>query len=372
MGKIIRSFRAKMLFLFGVSILLSGGIIFLLYKLLQMYYHTMKYEHPLNSVRYFIRDIGDVNFFLLIFTPLAILFFFLFTKRYAAYFNKISDGINQLANGDFASPVHIDSNDEFGVIAKDINLAKIKLQQAVERGDFAENSKDQLVMNLAHDLRTPLTSILGYLDLILRDKKLTEEQINHYTDIAYTKSQRLEKLIDQLFEVTRMNYGTAAIERHRMDVSELLMQVTEELYPVLEKNGLQVRLNIPSHMFICGNGKMLARVFENLLSNANRYGSDGKFVDIQAQIVLNEVIVKVINYGDPIKPEHIPHLFDMFYTADQSRSQQGDSTGLGLFITKNIISQHDGTISVQSDAVRTMFEVRLPSHNDDSLQVLQR
>ena len=121
-------------------------------------------------------------------------------------------------------------------IAEDINMASEKLQKAVERGDFAENSKDQLVLNLAHDLRTPLTSVIGYLDFILEDDQLSQEQMIHYTTIAFTKSQRLEKLIDELFEITRMNYGMMTIEKKPIDLSELLIQLNEEFYPVFEKN----------------------------------------------------------------------------------------------------------------------------------------
>ena len=125
-------------------------------------------------------------------------------------------------------------------------MASEKLQKAVERGDFAESSKDQLVLNLAHDLRTPLTSVLGYLDFILEDDQLASEQIKHYTTIAFTKSQRLEKLIDELFEITRMNYGMLTIEKKAIDLSELLIQLNEELYPVFEKNHLIARLTYDS------------------------------------------------------------------------------------------------------------------------------
>lgn len=271
MAKMIQSFRFKMIQLFGLSMLFSATITYILYKALQLFYYSTKQENPLTKVRYFIRDIGDVNFFLLFFIPLSILFFFLLTKRYAAYFHEISSGINQLANGDFNSRISIPSNDEFGDIARDINLASEKLQQALERGDFAENSKEQLVLNLAHDLRTPLTSVLGYLDFILQDDHLTSEQIKHYTSIAYTKSQRLEKLIDELFEITRMNYGKLTIEKKPIDLSQLLVQLNEELYPVFEKNNLTTRLNVTPHLTIWGDGELLARVFENLLSNAIHY-----------------------------------------------------------------------------------------------------
>ncbi|NEW05710.1 HAMP domain-containing histidine kinase [Paenibacillus sp. SYP-B3998] len=361
MPNMIRSFRSKMIILLGYSMFLSGMITFVLYKVLQFYYRfQVKFESPLAYIRLFINKIGDINFFLIVFVPLAILIFFILTKPYATYFNEISNGIHHLAKGDFKSRVYISSNDEFGDIAKDINLASEKLQQAVGRGDFAESSKDQLVLNLAHDLRTPLTSVLGYLDFILKDDQLTDDQIKHYTRIAFTKSQRLEKLIDELFEITRMNYGMVTIDKKSIDLSELLIQLNEELYPVLEKNQLVARLNVGPHLHISGDGELLARVFENLLTNAIRYGNEGQFVDINGYLDADDVVIQVVNYGDQIPPEHIPHLFDMFYTGDQARTHQGGSTGLGLFITKNIVEQHDGTVSVQSSLIQTCFEVRLP------------
>lgn len=360
MAKMIRSFRFKMIQLFGLSMFFSATITYMLYKVLQLYYYTTKLENPLTKIRFFMRDIGDINSFLFIFIPLSILFFFLLTKRYAAFFQEISIGINQLANGDFNSRIRIPSKDEFGDIARDINLASEKLQQALERGDFAENSKEHLVLNLAHDLRTPLTSVLGYLDFILQDDHLTAEQIKHYTSIAYTKSQRLEKLIDELFEITRMNYGKLIIEKKQIDLSELLIQLNEELYPAFEKNNLTTRLNVTPHLTVWGDGELLARVFENLLTNAIRYGKDGQFVTIDCNIDGEDVVIQVINYGDCIPPEELPHIFDMFFTGDQARTHHEGSTGLGLSIAKNIVAQHQGTISVQSNVIYTLFEVRLP------------
>ncbi|MBP1989822.1 sensor histidine kinase [Paenibacillus eucommiae] len=364
MANMLRSFRSKMIMLLGLSMLISGLITFLLYKILQFYYRTqVKFENPLAYVRLFISSVGDINFFLIVFIPLAILFFFFLTKPYAAYFNEISKGIHHLANGDFNNRVHISAKDEFGDIAKDINLASEKLQEAVTKGDFAESSKDQLVLNLAHDLRTPLTSVLGYLDFILQDEQLTIEQIRHYTGIAFSKSQRLEKLIDELFEITRMNYGLITIEKKPIDLSELLIQLNEELFPVFEKNQLIARLNVTPQLNISGDGELLARVFENLLTNAIRYGNDGLYVDINGNLDGEEVVVQVVNYGNQIPPEELPHIFEMFYTGDQARSHQEGSTGLGLFITKNIVMQHNGTVSVQSNLICTLFEVRLPKPN---------
>ncbi|AIQ17713.1 histidine kinase [Paenibacillus sp. FSL H7-0357] len=361
MAKMIRSFRFKMIMLLIMSMICSGVLTFALYKMLQLYYKSeVKLEDSLARFRHMIGSVGDLNFFLIFFIPLAILFFFLFTKPYATYFREISKHIHLLANGDFKSRLTLSSNDEFEDIAADLNLASEMLQKAVERGDFAENSKDKLVLNLAHDLRTPLTSVLGYLDLVLKEGQLSAEQIKHYTTIAYTKSQRLEKLIDELFEITRMNYGMLTINKRPLDLSELLSQLNEELYPVFESNGLTARLNTPPRIEIEGDGELLARVFENLLTNAARYGKDGQYVDVSCSPQAEDIVIQVINYGGSIPAEQLPHLFDMFYTGDRARSHQEGGTGLGLFIAKNIVEQHGGSISVQSDIIRTLFEVRLP------------
>jgi two-component system, OmpR family, sensor histidine kinase VanS len=355
-----------MVLLFGLSMLMSGTLTFLIFKGLQLYYRTYaEYGDTLSFYRERMREFGDITFFLLIFIPLSFVFFYVLTRRYSSFFNEISTGIHHLAQGDFTYKVDISSNDEFGDVAQYVNQASFNLKEAIERGDFSESSKDQLVVNLAHDLRTPLTSVIGYLDLILKEKNLTEEQMAHYLRIAYTKSQRLERLIDELFELTRMNYGMLPVSKTSIDLSGLLQQLTEELYPIFSKNLLTVRMDAPPHMPITGDGELLARVFENLLANAARYGSDGQFIDINGFIDADgTAVVQVVNYGDTIPEEELPHLFEMFYTGDKARSQQ-EGTGLGLFIARNIVEKHNGTISAESSLLRTEFEVRLPVENSD-------
>lgn len=364
MAKFMRSFRARITALFAASMFLTGIITYFIYKVLQLYYHTMvQYGDSLVLLRQFIKSIGDFAFFFILFFCLSLLFFYILTKPYSNYFKDISNGIHYLSHGNFKHKVIINSNDEFGDIGQAINLASEKLEEAIQRGDFSESSKEQLVVNLAHDLRTPLTSILGYLDLILKDEKLTKEQRRHFLTIAYTKSQRLERLIDELFEITRMNYGMLPIDKKEINISDLLLQLKEELYPVFEKNDLIARINILPRLLIWGDGELLARVFENLLTNAIRYGYDGQYVDINGFVEENVVVVQIVNYGDSIPAEEHPFLFDMFYTGDKARTQQENSTGLGLFIAKNIVEQHNGTIKAESNLIRTVFEVRLPQEN---------
>jgi two-component system, OmpR family, sensor histidine kinase VanS len=365
MVKMVHSFRSKMVLLFGLSMIFSGIITYIVFKSLQFYYHSnAQYGDRLEYYRKILNQFGDINVFLLLFIPLSFMFFYLLTKRYSSYFKEISIGIHYLSRGDFSHQIQIKSNDEFRDIAHDINLASEKLKQAVERGDFSESSKDQLVVNLAHDLRTPLTSVLGYLDLVLKDESLTKEQVRHFLIIAFTKSQRLERLIDELFEITRMNYGMLPVEKKRINLTDLLNQLKEELYPVLKKKHLVARMDSAPYLPILGDGEMLARVFENLLTNAIRYGYDGQYVDINGFIDVDEVVVQVVNYGHSIPPDELPYLFDMFYTGDKARAHQEDSTGLGLFIAKNIVEQHNGTITAESSVIKTIFEVRLPKESE--------
>jgi len=364
MAKISRSFRAKMVLLFGISMFLSSLTAFILFKLLQFYYRTnVESGHLADQLRQLLRKIGDFNVFFILFLILSIVYFFLLTKSYSHYFKEISAGISYLANGNFNHKVHIQSNDEFADIARDINLAGETLKEAVQRGDFSESSKDQLVVNLAHDLRTPLTSVLGYMDLILRDKSLSKEQISHYLKIAYTKSERLEVLIDELFEITRMNYGMLPLQKENINVRELIFQLTEELYPILDDHSLKVRINSDKPLQITCDGSLLARVLENIIMSAIRYGSDGQYIDINGFVAENTVIIQVVNYGHVIAKDDLPHLFDMFYTGDKARTQKSASTGLGLFIAKNIIEQHGGSLTCKSDIKGTVFEVVLPKEN---------
>ncbi|PGC20696.1 vancomycin resistance histidine kinase VanS [Bacillus pseudomycoides] len=369
MAKIVKSFRFKMIALFALSMVLAACGTYIIYKTLgfslRMMISDKDYRNhfllPLQSGN------NDIYFSFISFTLLSIFFFFFLTKPYLKYFDDIANGIHHLAKGDFTNKVHISSNDEFSDIAREINIASEKLKEAVERGDFAESSKDQLVVNLAHDLRTPLTSVLGYLDLILKEENLTKEQIKYYSTIAFAKSQRLESLIDELFEITRMNYGVQKLEKKSINISELLIQLDEELYPLLEKNQLEARLHVEPHLTINGDGNLLARVFENLVTNAVRYGNKGQFVDMNGYIEAGNVVVQIVNYGDSIPEEDLPYLFDMLYTGDKARTEQKGSTGLGLFIAKNIVEQHNGTITAESNERRTIFEVRLPQEENSKI-----
>ena len=218
---------------------------------------------------------------------------------------------------------------------------------------------------MAHDLRTPLTSIIGYLELLERNPSLEPELQSKYIEIAYGKSKRLEKLIQDLFGFTKLNYGKIAMHVTQLDIVKLLSQLLEESYPSFAQKGLSYDLqsNVPAKT-ITADGTLLARLFDNLIGNAIKYGADGKRVLVQIRAEEEVVSVSVTNYGFVIPPEELPLIFNKFYRVEQSRSSSTGGTGLGLAIAKEIVEMHGGSIGVSSDLNGTVFTVKLQVHFD--------
>ena len=349
--------------IFITSGAIAGAISGLVYYRLWIFYHEeAKQGDTYYVIRQFIRNnIGDLNAFLILFLPLFFIAFLLITKRYTKIFSSISGSILRIAEGDFNTHIPVKRNDEIGQIAKNVNRAADQLKQAVETGRYATSSKDRLIVDIAHDLRTPLTSISGYLDLIINKENLPPDKAKHYAEIAYNKSLQMEHLISELFNYTKLNFGDGNISKERIDLAYLIRQMFEEFMPIFQSNGLSGRLNIKDEpLFIEADGNMIARVFDNIITNAIRYGSDGKYVDIELFRDSDEAIARVINYDSLISEEDLPNIFETFYRADKSRSsKESAGSGLGLAIAKNIIDLHGGSISVQSSLEKTCFEIRL-------------
>lgn len=354
---------------FILSGLIAGGITVSLCYLLWSYYHAnVLYGDDLHVIRTLIKDnIGDFNFFILIFLSLFISCFLIITnhyrkKCYITTLNNISKAITQISQGNFDIEIPVKSHNQIGNISKNINSSFHILKKAIESGEFAKRTKDKLVINIAHDLRTPLTSINGYLGLIINNKDLTKDKMEHYAQIAYNKSLRMERLIEQLFEFTKFNYGNKEVIKNKIDLCYLIKQIMEESWPMLNQNSLEGRLFLKERSaYIKADGDLIARVFDNIISNAIRHGEEGHYVDIELFREETEFVVHIINYDSLIPEEELPYIFETFYKIDKSRSSKTSGTGLGLAIAKNIIELHEGSISADSNFERTLFEIRLPS-----------
>lgn len=276
------------------------------------------------------------------------------------YIGMIKEGVDRIAQGDFQTEILVKGNDEFAIIAENLNKMIGEISELMDNEREVERSKNQLITNVAHDLRTPLTSIIGYMELLVNGNNIPEETRDKYLKVAYNKSLRLQKLIEDLFGFTKLNYGKIAMNIAKVDIVKLMAQLLEEFYPNFMENSLEYSLeSTENQVMIEADGDLLARLFDNLINNAIKYGKDGKKVSVVIRKVDDIVHVAVINYGKVIPKEDIDKVFNKFYRVEQSRSVNTGGTGLGLAIAKNIAMMHGGDIVVQSDLYGTIFDVTL-------------
>lgn len=289
-------------------------------------------------------------------------YFLLLSRKFAIYIERIAGGITAISSGNFDTRITIDNDDEFALIADKINQMGGDIRRIIENERKSESTKNQLITSVAHDLRTPLTSIIGYLDLVRGKNAISSDVKTHYVEIAYTKSKRLEKLIEDLFAYTKFSSGEVALECSDIDVVKFIEQLADEFYPSFQENGLQYEFttNISS-VFVFGDGNLLARAFANLIDNAIKYGRDGKSVQIDIFEDKALINISIINYGKLIPEKDLEAIFERFYRLEESRSSETGGTGLGLAIAKNIIEMHGGSIKARSDHNGTVFSVTLPS-----------
>ena len=305
-------------------------------------------------------DVVVVLVYVLIGILAFVVTFLLLQEKSAAYIGRISDAVERISEGDLNTQVEVVGDDEFSSMASNLNKMVEDIRRLMDKERESERTKNELITNVAHDLRTPLTSIIGYLELLSGPVVLPPEMQKKYIDIAYSKAKRLEKLIEDLFGFTKMNCGKIAMHVGRVDIVKLLGQLLEEFYPSFADKGLTYELtsNVPS-LEITADGNLLARLFDNLINNAIKYGAEGKKVLVKVEAEEEVVSVSVVNFGYVIPEGELHLIFNKFYRVEQSRSTATGGTGLGLAIVKNIVDMHGGTISVTSDLNGTVFQVKL-------------
>lgn len=309
----------------------------------------------------------SVLLFVLLGILLFSLVFLLLQRKMARDIETIAHAVKQISDGDLSTRLELEGEGELTDIAENLNRMEEDIQELIDKERTSEQSKTDLITNVAHDLRTPLTSILGYLELLRKNQKLSPEMQQKYLDIAYNKSVRLQKLIEELFGFTKLSYGKINMNVTKVDIVELLAQLLEESYPNFQKNGLSYDfVSNRKSQIIEADGDLLARLFDNLIGNAIKYGKEGKRVRVSLRADREIVTIKIVNYGYVIPENELPLIFDRFYRTDHSRTNASGpgGTGLGLAIVKNITDMHHGTVSVSSDLSGTVFTVRLKIHFD--------
>jgi two-component system sensor histidine kinase VanS len=272
------------------------------------------------------------------------------------YFDEVNAGIDILIRRE-DKPILL--SPEMRFMQNKLNTLKASLERREQEAKLAEQRKNELVMYLAHDVKTPLTSVVGYLSLLHEDPDMPAEQKAKYLGITLEKANRLEKLVDEFFEITRYSLQTDMLSTKNIDLYYMLVQMTDEFYPQLSASGKIATLHVPVDMTIYGDPDKLARVFNNILKNAVAYSPEDSVIDIGAGVRDGMATIVFTNAGS-IPKDELDSIFDKFYRLDSARSGGTGGTGLGLAISKEIIAAHGGRIFAESDGEKTSFTVELP------------
>ena len=293
---------------------------------------------------------------LLIFTVLMVRIF----RWVTGYFREVNQGIESLLADD---EKQIQLSPEMLPFERKLNSVKQTLAERKMETALAEQRKDELVMYLAHDIRTPLTSVIGYLNLLEEDPNMPPEQRAARVHIALEKAYRLETMVNEFFEITKYKSQKITLSKETIDLYYMLVQLSDELSPVLAPRGNTVTLHLDENLTIEADPEKLARVFNNILKIAASYSFPHTEIVISAEKLEHEVIIRFQNSGEDIPNEALASLFDKFYRVDQSRSSDTGGTGLGLAIAKEIVTLHGGAISASSKNHVVTFTVSLPLSN---------
>lgn len=292
----------------------------------------------------------------------ALIVFWRLIRRYRQMqLRHIINELHYIANGNYDYRIPFELRGDLSKVVASINGLVDSTVAAIEDEREIEKSKDELITNVSHDIRTPLTSIIGYLGLIEDGQYQSKEEVLKYTHIAYTKAKQMKSLVDDLFEYTKVRQPTVPVNAMSFDMVQLLEQLAADFELEAKKKNIQISVETSeSSLIMDGDTEKLVRVFNNLITNALKYGGGATQIVMQLEKANTEAIITVKNNGTPIPRESLDQLFDRFYRVDESRSQEISGTGLGLAISQNIVNLHGGYIYAQSNKQWTSFIIHLP------------
>lgn len=278
-------------------------------------------------------------------------------KKVFGYIDEIGKATEELVNKDVE---YIELPDELEEIQKRMNHLKRESEKNEKLAKENEEKKDELIVYLAHDIKTPLTSMIGYLSILDEIDDMPKKKQKNYISIALDKSYRLEDLINELFDVARFNSEKIVLEKEELNLNLMLEQIIDDFYPTLRELNKSIKLNYNEPISINGDSDKLSRVFNNLIKNAISYSKEESEIVINLKKDNNNAIVEVINKGKQISKEKLSKIFEKFYRLDSARTSRTGGSGLGLAIAKDIVELHNGTIIAESNEEETTFRVTLP------------
>lgn len=347
-GTLFRRYLLQCL-LWAAGLIVFGTIFDFVFQHLPAFYENMWYT------RYRSLYVGCVG--VLIWAIVVLVLTYRLVRRAAGYINEVEQAAHQLID---ESDALITLSPELSEIAANLNQLKQESLANARAAKEAENRKSDLIMYLAHDLKTPLASVIGYLQLLRDEPALPEEARTRYLTTTLRKAERLDALTNEFFEITRFNLSEIPLAPQRMDLSLLLEQLVFEAQPQLAEKNLTAALHTPEQLPLRADPAGLSRVFDNLLRNAILYSWPDTEIDITATADDERATIRFTNQGDTIPPEKLARLFEQFFRLDASRATSGGA-GLGLAIARAITRQHGGDITAESANDRVTFTVTLPT-----------
>ncbi len=353
--KVLILFLVSVLFIMLLSSILRGRFGNWIVDFLQNEFNLSDYD-AMTIHRYVFRN--NIDKFILVLGGIFTLIILRVTiNGVTKYFDEISKGMDDLMQG---SNNEIELSSEMNFMETKLNMFKHILERRERDAKQAEQRKNDLVVYLAHDIKTPLTSVIGYLDLMAEVPDMPIEQRAKYIDITLEKANRLERLINEFFEITRYNLQNIELDKMDFNLSYMLLQMADEFYPMLSDKKQKVEVNAENNIMLCGDPDKLARVFNNVFKNAIAYGDKNSKIIIDVYKQPQETIITFKNYGKRIPPQKLDSIFEKFYRLDESRGTDTGNAGLGLAIAKEIITLHEGEIYAESNDDYTIFYIKLP------------
>lgn len=285
-----------------------------------------------------------------------ILIFLFYWYKTLKFIDELVIASSKLIDKEFS---WINLSSDLSEVENQMNQIKKEAIQNSELAKLNEQKKNDLIVYLTHDIKTPLTSVIGYLSL-LSEEDLSKKQREKYINIALDKSYRLEGLINELFDITRFNSESLAADLEEMNLNFLLEQISDEFYPLLMETKKEIVFDSKENIIFNGDSDKLGRAFNNIVKNAIAYSNPESTININLYKDNNNINIEIINTGKKIPEQKLTRIFDKFYRADSSRTSATGGSGLGLAIAKDIINMHHGEIIVESNNDFTKFTVILP------------
>lgn len=305
---------------------------------------------------------------LMIIIDVIVVYWRLIRRYHQMQMRHVIQELHYIAEGNFDHRVNFRVNTDLQKVIDSINSLVDSTVKAMEEERQIEQSKDDLVTNVSHDIRTPLTSIIGYLGLLRSGTVKNEKDAQKYIEIAFVKANQMKSLADDLFEYTTVRQGNTKMSFVPVKIESMLQQVAAGFELEAEHKNIDISVEVnPTDLTIDVDPEKMGRVFNNLVANALKYGTGANRIVLSAEkISTNQVEIAVANNGSEIPPESLKKVFERFYRVETSRSVETGGTGLGLAITKWIVQLHDGRIDVTSNTEWTRFKMVLPIHHQNT------